>query len=594
MANNADIITHLTYTDLFDSAERNGILIPSSTLKTSRDIEDQIQYLLKDIRTAELIQFSSFLNMICQSTGKHMVLVRGVSLLEETGLIKPGTGFRNRIVFHRDNLLNLISQILEKNLSGTELMTGTGDIANARKYTQAVLLNNDLINFETADSPISSKEMIMRDYFIREWPHYYIRETSNNIYKQRIVRYRYCYENLLPNLGDTHRQIMWNAIAAFEANVGVSLSDYLHVVTGLYGWFLDWPLIRDKNIEQGKEASEQKFGFNFKNVDSFYINTQAFAKDPTFIRIIDVLSRDIQDLRMAIEEEKNRGRDVINGYNKYIRVFFDNPIFKISDDRYCIIDLKFVLENACGGLLWRLRSQKDIQNYKSAYGYLMEEYFRFLITKIFDGAKITFDDSTGVDAIVERDDNILVIEFTTEYYRLSSLYDDSADGFVDDAYRILFNAGIEDVRGRGKNDAGKLLKLNDYVKKVKQDGKNIIPILITENFIGNPDLLDEFSNFYTQEISKKKLADLQENKPLFLCLDDLEVFWGLFETRDAVSGLVGFAEYWSPLDKGPLFHNASSGVCRYVESQRGGEVRITNKEYAEFFAPKNIYRSSSK
>lgn len=591
MAKNADIITHLTYTELFDSVERSGILVPCSTLKTPQDIEGQIQYLLKDIHTAELIQFSSFLNMICQSTGKNMVLVSGVSLLEETGLIKPGTGFRNRIVFHRDNLLNLVSQILEKNLSGTDLMTGTGDITNARKYTQAVLLNNDLLNLETSDSSISSKEMIMRDYFIREWPHYYIRDTSNNIYKHRIIRYRYCYEDLLPKLGDAHRQIMGDAITAFEGDVGVSLGDYLHVVTGLYGWFLDWPLKRDKDIEEGKEVSEQKFGFDFKNVDSFYINTQAFTKDPTFIRIIDALSRNIQDLRTAVEAEKNRERDVIKGYNKYVRVFFDNPVFKISDDRYCIIDLKFVLENACGGLLWRLRSQEDIQNYKSAYGYLIEEYFRFLIKKIFDGAKITFDDTTGVDAVIEQGDNVLVIEFTTEYYRLSSLYDDSINGFVDDAYRILFNSGAEDKRGRGKNDRGKLLKLNDYVAKLKQDGKKITPILITENFIGNPDLLDEFSNFYTQEVSEKKLTNLQENKPLFLCLDDLEVFWGLFETKDAVNGLVDFAEYWNPLNKCPQFHNASSGVCRYVEIQCGGEARITNKEYAKFFAPKNIYRS---
>ncbi|MEX2305001.1 MAG: hypothetical protein WD595_02300, partial [Waddliaceae bacterium] len=518
-------------------------------------------------------------------------LVRSVSLLEQTGLIKRGTGLKNRIVFHRDNILNLIGQILEKDLSGTELMTGTGDIANARKYTQAVLLNNDLLNLETSDSPLSSKEMIMRDYFIREWPHYYMRDISNNIYKHRIVRYQHCYENLLPKLGDTHKKIMSDAIQDFEKDVGVSLSDYLHVVTGLYGWFLDWPLKRDKDKEEGKDAGEQTFGFNFQNIDSFYINTQAFSKDPTFIPIIDALSRNIQDLRTSIEEEKNR-RDTINGYNKYTRVFFDNPVFKISDDRYCIIDLKFVLENACGGLLWRLRSQENIQNYKSAYGYLMEEYFKFLINKIFDGAKITFDDSTGVDAVIEQDDNILVIEFTTEYYRLASLYDDSADGFVNDAYRILFNSGAEDPRGRGKSDEGKLIKLNNYVENLKQDDKKIIPILVTENFIGNPDLLDEFSNLYTQEVTKKNLTNLQENKPLFLCLDDLEVFWGLFETKDAVNGLVSFTEYWNPLDKGPQFHNASSGVCRYVESQRDGEARISNKEYAEFFAPKNIYKNN--
>ncbi|MEX2305002.1 MAG: hypothetical protein WD595_02305, partial [Waddliaceae bacterium] len=74
MQNNADVITHLTYTELFDSLDRNGILIPCSTFTTQQAIEDQIQYLLENINTAELIQFSSFLNMICQSAGKEMVL----------------------------------------------------------------------------------------------------------------------------------------------------------------------------------------------------------------------------------------------------------------------------------------------------------------------------------------------------------------------------------------------------------------------------------------------------------------------------------------------------------------------------------------
>ena len=74
----------------------------------------------------------------------------------------------------------------------------------------------------------------------------------------------------------------------------------------------------------------------------------------------------------------------------------------------------------------------------------------------------------------------------------------------------------------------------------------------------------------------------------------LRYFGACFETKDAVSGLAGFAEYWNPLDKGPQFHNASSGICRYVESQCDGKAIIINKEYADFFAPKNIYGSNSR
>lgn len=44
------------------------------------------------------------------------------------------------------------------------------------------------------------------------------------------------------------------------------------------------------------------------------------------------------------------------------------------------------------------------------------------------------------------------------------------------------------------------------------------------------------------------------------------------------------------LEKGPQSHNASSGVCRYVESQRRGEARISNHAFANFFAPKQIFK----
>ncbi|MDR4508462.1 MAG: hypothetical protein MRJ65_09560 [Candidatus Brocadiaceae bacterium] len=65
--NNVEIFTHLKYTELFDSFERNGIILPSSSLKTTEDLEAQIEYLLQKMNPVELIQFSSFLNMICQS-----------------------------------------------------------------------------------------------------------------------------------------------------------------------------------------------------------------------------------------------------------------------------------------------------------------------------------------------------------------------------------------------------------------------------------------------------------------------------------------------------------------------------------------------
>jgi hypothetical protein len=584
MATETRIVTYLTYSELFDSFERSGIVLPVNTLKTVEDFETQIEYLLHEMNPIELIQFSSFLNMICQTRDTDSTMVRGITLLEESDVIAKGRGFSNKIVFHRENLLNLIGQILSKKIQGDQQLTGPKHGANHKKYSEAILLNNDLVNVGiNADS---TKGIFLRDHFIREWPHYYLPEIARLVYSHRIVRYRYCYETLLPTLAATDKSEMEAGISAFEQRTGVSLPAYMKVLNGLYAWFFEVPI---QNEKKPPAAGQPKLGFDFQNISSFYIQASLFQQEPSFITTIDLLSRDIEAFRTASAQEAARTRDPITGYNKSVRIFFDNPIFKISDGLYCITDLKFIIENVCGGLLWRVKSEGNLQNFKSAYGRLMEKYFQFLIGNIFKGAKIDFGEHAGADAVVEYEDKIFVIEFTTEYYRFSSLYNPTYGGFLDDAYRLLFNTGQDDPRARNKNDKGKLLKLNQYIEDNKGKVKRIIPVLVTENFLGNHSLFNEFDDFYDSEVAEKKLANIADNTPLFLCLDDLETFWSLFDPSEAGDAFLGFNDYWIPKDKGPLFHNPSSAMCRFVEEAHGKEPRINNHDFADFFSPKQTF-----
>jgi hypothetical protein len=547
------VVTHLTYTELFPTYERNGLILPSSSLNSVDAIKGQIESLLKQINPVEVVQFSSFLNMISQTYGTDMTMTRGVSLLKETRLVPGNAGFANRILFHRENLLGLIAFTIEKDLQGTNPLTGPGHRASQQGYVNAMLLYNDLLLKALGDGSLKPEEQIMKDYFIREWPHYYEQDVARQINYHRILRYRYCYGTLAASLEEEKGKLIRSLISKFEEEVGVSLEEYMRAITRLFGWFLDWPTLR----ESGRLSSEYKYGFDFKNINTFYIHASAFPDSPDFLKTIDHLSRDIATLKTAIEAERSRSRDRISDPNEFARVFFDNPIFKISDGLYCVTDLKFVLENACGGLLWRVGAEeRSVQDLKATYGHLMEEYFRFLVSSVFKGAQITFGDSGGADAIVEGEDTVLVFEFTTEYYRMASLYNETSAGFVDDAYRILFNTGAGDRKGRGKRDRGKLIKLNDYVKTQQKLGKTVIPVLVTENLIGNRDLYNVFGNFYDREIADKGLSELQKHQPLFLCLDDLEVFWGLFEPAAAVTGFSDFAEDWIAKDKGPFYHNA--------------------------------------
>lgn len=588
MAKDTRIITYLNYYELFDSIERGGIILPLNTLRVPNDLDEQITHLLSELNPVELIQFSSFLNMICQTGSTDRTMVRGVTLLDEVGLIPKGSGLRDKIVFHRENLLNLIGQVITKNINGTQQLTGKEYVSNQQNYCKAILLNNDLLTEESSKDE-DAKKLIFRNHFIREWPHYYLPEIVRSIYSHRIVRYRFCYEELIQTLNEAEKGLLTDAIATFEQKMGVSMAEYLKVLSGLYLWFFDMPLQNEKNPPK---EGEQKLGFDFTNIKSFYIESSLFEKDPAFVQALDKLSKDINALRESAVVEAERERDPITGFNKDIRLFFDNPVFKIDTGYYCVTDLKFVIENASSGLMWKVKGDARYQDFKSAYGRLMEEYFKFLIQKIFSGdsAQITFGEMEGADAVIETGDKIFVIEFTTEHYRLSSLYNPTFEEFVDDAYRILFNKGKDDPKSRGKAEQGKLYKLNGYIEKNKKEGKTIIPILVTENMLGNPDLFNEFDGFYDKEVSDNNLTNIQKHPPLLLSLDDLETFWSLFTPEEAIEGLSGFAEYWNLMDKGPQFHNPSAGICRFIENQ-GREPRINNHDSVDFFSNKRLYKN---
>jgi hypothetical protein len=119
-------------------------------------------------------------------------------------------------------------------MKGASLLTGRGHLANQQRYVRALLLNNELLNKEATSSATAEKEEFFKHYFIREWRHYYLSDISQIVNAHRIVRYRYCYETILPALEAMDRKMMECAIKDFEERVGVSLEEYLHVITGLF------------------------------------------------------------------------------------------------------------------------------------------------------------------------------------------------------------------------------------------------------------------------------------------------------------------------------------------------------------------------
>lgn len=205
------------------------------------------------------------------------------------------------------------------------------------------------------------------------------------------------------------------------------------------------------------------------------------------------------------------------------------------------------------------------------YGYLLEKYFVFLIENIFPGIKLTYTGNGEPDAILEAKVNgeiyLIIFEFTTKFYKISSLYNRESKNFIDDLDRILFS----DKR----NDKGKFINLNKYIVNYKKQSKTLIPILVTESWFGDYDLLNRIDNILDMKIQEHNLSDLKMFKPFILSLDDLETYWATSIKGEEVKGFIELLKRWEKAQKGKYLYNFAS----FVSEGR----KLNNKEYLEFF-----------
>lgn len=494
------LLTYLGYEGLFGEIEKAGIALPLTYLKDPDNIDAVIREYVETLNPVETIQFSSFLNMVCQTSESEEVveLVR-----RELGATKLSREVPESLLFHRDNLLHLISILLDSKAEGTGQITGGGPLVYPQRYYKSLMLVNSRITV-TGDKT----KALLRDCLIRDFPYYYVPETSFTIYARRLKRYWHIYVEILRDLDAERRKHIERGLTQLENESGVSLDQYFRVIWQVLQWYLQMPILR-RQKGQGKEL---KGGFDYNNINSFYIHREAFKNDSPFIKVAEHLASDIAGLR---DEAHAKKKDDIPGFFRYFRTFFQHPFFRINDDTFCVIDLRFVLEGVCAGLLWQVHSTagKDIRELKDEYGQLLERYFSFIAKKVFPNIKLTHNDEGRSDAVLELEDAIILLEFTTEYYRFSSLYNPSFELFEEDLHRLLLNQGKEDALGRGKKDVGKLVKLDRYVEELKTE-KRVIPVLVTENYLGDYDALDQFDAVITAGINKLGLGQLVKHKPL--------------------------------------------------------------------------------
>lgn len=562
-----DLMTHLVHEDIFNQIEKSGLTLPLSCLGDKRVIDEVIDELISGLNPIEAISYSSFLNMIVQTCEPKESARLGRSEIAAVGFKNEIRD--NKVFFHRDCLLHMMSRIIMGGKDGTMRITGGSDRRGTAKYYKALLLMNSKINSTVENE----RHILLKNYFLRDYPPPYSPTTTSIIFKNRLQRYWYIYSQLLPKM-ETHKaKLIKKGIDVLEKDSGLTLREHYSVLAGMLGWFLIFPVERRKR--QNEETSI--LGFDYRNIDSFYIRKNNFGETDQLIRLIAFLARD----KNCMQKHFARNRqDDVSGFYSHFRNFFDRPVFKIDDDSFCILDLKFLIEGLCSGFLWRIEDKASLQDrhqeLKGYYGQLLEEYFAFLLKQIFGHAKISRVPGSGPDCIVESDDYLFIFEFTTEYYRFSSLYNASTNSFVKDLHRLLFNQGKDDPCGRSKRDKGKFLKLNEYLNATGNREKIIIPILVTENCLGDYDLLNQFNNFLDNNIQKYGLTNIQKHKPLILCLDDLEIFWALSNEDKAIQELETHIQTWGKSDKGKFLYNFSYFISSHNDI-------IKNESYTNFF-----------
>jgi hypothetical protein len=581
-----NVMTYAVYEDFFDKIEKSGLTIPLSCLGDKQVIDEVIDELISGLDPIEAISYSSFLNMIIQHCEPEESARLGRKELTVLGFRNDIPN--NKVFFHRDCLLNMMSRIITGGKKGTIHITGGNDRRGTKKYYKALLLINSKINSTTGNQ----RHILLKNYFLRDYPLSYAPQTTSIIFKNKLQRYWYIYSQILPSMTGREAGLISEAIFVLEKDSGLPLQAHYEVLAGVLGWFLILP-VKKQERESGESSS---LGFDYSNINSFYIRKINFPDDDRLICLIQYLAQDKNGMQEQFA--KNR-RDEVNGFYGNFQDFFDWPIFKIDHDNFCILDLKFLIEGLCSGFLWRIKDKASLQNIhqklKGYYGQLLEKYFTFLLEQIFGHAKISKAPNSGPDAILETDDYLIIFEFTTEYYRFASLYNTSTESFMDDLHRLFFNVGKDNFNvgkdnpeGRNKKDKGKLLKLNEYLNVPVKQGKTIIPILVTENYLGDYDLLNQFNNVLEENIKKHELTNIQKHKPLILCLDDLEILWALSNEGDAIKEFGAYVNTWAHCEKGKFMFN----FAYFMSSQSSAVIR--NEKYINFFDYSKFWNELSK
>jgi hypothetical protein len=559
-AMNISILHYWNYDELFDEVKKGEILMPAYYLTDEKFLDDLISDIILPFEPTEAISYSAFLNMVAQTQVSSKITKLVEKEFDFLNIIPKSK--KRGILFHRTNLLYLITLFIKKN-NGSMSITGHQNKSGAKNFYKALSLVNNKLSLKEVDQNI-----FFISYLIRDHPYSYSPDTTQYFYIRWICRYWSIYKEIKKN-----SNLISQAIKCLETKMALSLEDYFYVIVKLFNWFIYSPL---KTINKNN-------AFDINNINTFYIDIRKFPTDKKFTNFLKSFALDMKDIKNFLikenQEDQQKSREYSDVYQNSVK-FFHKPIFKIDNNNCCILDLKFLIEGICSGLIWQLHEMKiaHLPQLIGKYGYYLEKYFTNLLSKFLILEKK--NDQFGPDAIVKSGENILLFEFTVEYYRIESMYSKNSTNFFFDLEKILFNPGKNESI-RNKKDVGKFIKLNKYTESRLADNKaNIIPILVTEKYLGDYDLLN-WNGFLREKITTLKLNCIKDKPPLILCLDDLELFWRFTcsDKKKSAFQLVDCINKWKNCQKKDFLYNFSFFLENYFK-----ESLEFNSQYENFFS----------
>lgn len=544
-----NVVTFLTHEEVF----------PNKT--------GSLQTNLQNLSPIDTVASAAFANMVMQTTGfqeaQRMQFEEAKSYYTDPS-IRSKFEVGSKILVTRDAVLQLMANlVMINNTSAISL-----NPENPKKVIETILLINS--------SYSNSSEFELERMLIRN-PPYMNPQELEWFYKHNFLRYLRIYTNYSIQLNQQQIKSWQKVEAEFKTLTGVTLIDYMKTLKQLFVWYL-------VSRNNGNDAIP---GFKLNNPQTFYIEKKNFSQSPTFLASLEILGKNLNDLHNAFQVSKPFSLD--NETYKYYPYIFDNPVFKVEENKFCILDLTYLMENACGGLMFKLfalnRSNlnNNMQEFKGIYGNLLDTYFGWLVTEIFGtDATITIGNTGKQDALINvikgGKEYFLVLEFCTRYYRFQSLYNSSLDSWKEDIDNILFNT-IKD---------GKFAKLNNYIEVLKSTNPNaeFIPILVTEKYLGDYDLINRHDSILDKGIQNNSLVNLQKNKPIILDLLDIESFWaGSTEGNESLEFLNELLE-WERSDKGKI------ALFRFLSftGNPAKNKRMNNEKYLSMFNIKNLFQ----